>query len=133
MYLTRKTEGFSLGAGVCASKSDEKVLSRRPAKETHARSNTKIGRILAPAAILVAGVAGGGAVTITANSLMDTVRLSLLVRRRCVAVDAGEAGVVRGNLVAVVAHRAVVRNREIGVVECGAEPTGGRVASVTGL
>ena len=34
---------------------------------------------------------------------------------------------------AVVADRAVVRDREIGVVECGAQPTGGRVAGVARL
>ena len=46
------------------------------------------------------------------------------------AVDASKAGVVGGNLVAVVADRTVMRNREVGVVEGGAEPTGGGVASV---
>ena len=34
---------------------------------------------------------------------------------------------------AVVADRAVVRDRKIGVIECGAQPTGGRVAGVARL
>ena len=81
----------------------------------------------------MAGVAGGGAVTVAALTLVYVVRLCLLVRRRRVAIDASKAGIVRRNLVAVVAHRAVVRNLEIGMVECGAKPAGGRVAGIACL
>jgi hypothetical protein len=48
---------------------------------------------------------------------VNVVRLRLLVRRRRVAIDAGEAGVVCRNLVAIVADRSVMRDLEIGVVE----------------
>ena len=43
----------------------------------------------------MAGVAGGGAVAVTADTLVDVVRLRLLVSRRGMAIDTGEAGVVR--------------------------------------
>ena len=92
MYFTRKTDGFSPGAVVCANNLEEKPVSRRPANETHARSKMKVGRILA---ILVTGVAGGGAVAVTADPLVDAVRLRLLVRRLRMAIDAAKAGVVR--------------------------------------
>ena len=59
--------------------------------------------MLAPT-ILVAGVAGGWAVTVTADTLVSVVRLGLLVRCCRVAIDAGKAGVIRRNLMAVVAH-----------------------------
>jgi hypothetical protein len=49
-----------------------------------------------------------------------------------VAIDARKAGVVGGDLMAIVANGVVVRNLEIGVVESGPEPTGGGVASVAG-
>jgi len=60
----------------------------------------------------VAVVAGGGAVGITVHAVVSIVSLRLLVRRLRMAVNAGKVAEVRGHLVAVVAHRAVVRNRE---------------------
>jgi len=51
--------------------------------------------MLTSAAVLVAVVASGGAVAIATDALMRVVRLGLLVRRRCMAVDAGKARVVR--------------------------------------
>jgi len=73
--------------------------------------------MLAPAAVFVAVVASRWAVAVTADSIVNVVGLGLLVRRLRVAVDAGEARVVGRNLVAVVAHRPVVRNREVRVIE----------------
>ena len=87
-------------------------------------------RILAPAAVLVTVVAGGGSVAIAVHIRVSLIGLRLLVRRLGVAVDAGEAGVVGGDLVAIVADRFVVRDREISMVESCAKPTGGGVASV---
>lgn len=81
----------------------------------------------------MAAIAGGGTVTITADALVNVVRLGLLMGRRGVAIDAGKTRVVRRNLVAIAAYRSVVRDRKIGVVECSAEPTRGRVASVACL
>jgi len=81
----------------------------------------------------VAGVAGCGTVAVTAVTLVDVVRLGLLVRRRCVAIDAGKGGVVCRHLVAVVAHRTVVRNPKISVVESCTKPTGRRVAGIARL
>ena len=78
--------------------------------------------MLATAAVLVAVVAGGGAVDETAYAVVLVDRLSLLVCRGCVAIDAGETGIVGGNLVAIVAHRAVVGNGEVRVIESGAQP-----------
>jgi hypothetical protein len=85
--------------------------------------------MLAPAAVFVAVVACGGAVAITGNAVMAIVSVGLLVGGLGVAVDTGEASVVRGNLVAIVAHGIVVRNREVCVIESGAEPRCGGVAS----
>lgn len=81
----------------------------------------------------MAGVAGGGPVAVSPDTVVDVIRLRLLVRRLRVAVDARKARVVRRNLMAIAAHRAVVRNREVSVVECRPQPTGGRVASVARL
>src|SRR5947209_1805058 len=87
--------------------------------------------MLAPA--LMAGVAGRGTVTVTADTLVNAVGLCLLVRGRRMAIDASETRVVRRDLVAVIADGAVVRDLEIRVIECGAQPTGGRVAGVARL
>ena len=79
------------------------------------------------------GVAGGGAVAVTADTLVNVVRLSLLVSRGRMAIDASETRVVRRDLMAVVTYRSVMRDLEIRVIECGAQPTGGRVAGVARL
>ena len=84
------------------------------------------------APVLVAVVADGGAVTIAGDVRVGIVGAGLLVRGGSVAVDASEARVVGGNLVAVVANRTVMRNREVSMVECCAQPSGGSVASVAG-
>ena len=68
----------------------------------------------------MAVIAGGRAVTVTAITLVNVVRLGLLVRCCRVAINAAKAGVIRRNLVAIVAHRSVVRDRKIGVIECSA-------------
>lgn len=75
-------------------------------------------------------VAGGGSVAITVYVRVNLIGLGLLVRSLGVAVDAGEAGVVGGDLVAIVADRFVVRDREISMVESCAKPSGGGVACV---
>lgn len=78
----------------------------------------------------MAVVAGGGSVGITGYAAVSVVRLRLLVRRLRMAVDASKAAEVRGDLVAVVAHGAVVRDREEwAVIESCAEPGGGVVAA----
>jgi len=79
-----------------------------------------VSRILAPAAIFVAVVAGLGAVDETVHAVVGVGCFSLLVSRCCVAIDAGETGIIGGNLVAVVADRAVMGNRKVGMVEDGA-------------
>ena len=109
-----------------------RIPKKRQAKNANARSQTEVERMLAPAAVLVAVVASGGAVGITVDSAVLTVRSGLGVIVVGMAVDTSKAGVVGGNLVAVVAHGFVMRDREVGVIESGAEPTGGGVASVAG-
>ena len=64
----------------------------------------------------MAVVAGGGAVGITVYAVVNIVGLRLLVRRLRVAVDARKVAEIRGHLVAVVAHRAMVGNWEKGRV-----------------
>lgn len=80
----------------------------------------------------MAVVADNGAVGITGDVGVSLVGASLLVRASGVAIDAGEAGVVGGDLMAIVANGAVVGNWEIIVIESGAEPTGRSVATVAG-
>jgi hypothetical protein len=80
----------------------------------------------------VAVVASRGAVDEICNAVVLVGGGDLLVSGGGVAVDAGEAGIVGGNLVAVVANRAVMRNGEIRVIECGIEPTCCGVAGIAG-
>ena len=114
----------------CANAQEEKRVSRRPVRQAAARSKMSVERMLAPAAIFMAVVAGGGAVGITVDVGVSIVGLRLLVSSLCVAVDAGEAGVVGGNLVAIATNRAVVGNGEISVIESSAEPVCSGVAGV---
>ena len=86
--------------------------------------------ISAPAAVFVARVAGGGAVAVTPYALVGVVGLRLLVRCRRMAVDAGEARVVRGDLVAIVADRPVVGNRKVRVIKDRAQPARSAVTRV---
>jgi len=86
--------------------------------------------MLAPAAILVAVVASRGAVHEITHAVVLVDRLRLLVRSGGVAIDTRKTGVVRGNLVAIVANRAVMRNREVGVVKGSAEPACGCMAGI---
>ena len=94
--------------------------------------NRKAGkrRTLASPAGLVAVVAGSRAVAVTRNVGVSLIRLRLLMSRLRVAIDASKARVVGRNLVAIVADRTVMGNREIGVIERCAEPIAGGVASV---
>jgi hypothetical protein len=87
---------------------------------------------LAPAAIFVARVASGRAIREAAHALVLVDGLCLLVRRGGVAIDAGKTGVVQRYLVAIIANRPVVRNREVGVIEGGAQPAGRCVARIAG-
>ena len=80
----------------------------------------------------MAVVAGLRPVNKTNDTRVGVDGLRLLVGRGRVTVDAGKAGIVGGDLMAIVADRAVVRNGEVGVIEGGAEPTGCRVTRVAG-
>ena len=84
----------------------------------------------------MAVVADCRTVAISAYTLMFTVNDGLAIVAVaggvCMTVDAGERGVVRRNLVAIVANRTMVRNREPRVIERGAGPRGRRVARVAG-
>jgi len=87
-------------------------------------------RISASPAVFVAVVTGGGAVGIANYTAMLGIGVALRMRRSGVAVDAGETREVRGNLMAIVADRSMMRNREERpVIECGAQPTGSCVAA----
>lgn len=77
-------------------------------------------------------VASSWAVAIALVALMDLVGAGLIVRAPRVAVDARKAGVVRGDLVAIAANRAIMRNAEKGVVKRRAEPTRGCVTARAG-
>src|SRR3974390_2257786 len=134
-YFTRKTVGLEAGEdelleSVCADARGDKKLNKRQAKNTNAGSKTKLERILAPAAVLVAVVANGGAVGVPVDTAVLTVGTRLGVIVVGVAIDASKAGEIGGNLVAVVADRTMVRNREVvGVIKSSAEPAGGVVAT----
>ena len=86
--------------------------------------------MLAPTAVLVAAEASRRAIGEPVDVLMLIHRLGLLVSGLRVAVDTGEAGVVRRHLVAIVTHRPVMRNREVRVIERCAQPACGGVAGV---
>ncbi len=135
-YFTRKTVGLeaealdSAEAVVCADAEAEKKPKKRQAKNTNAGSKTKLERILAPAAVLVAVVANGGAVGVPVDTAVLTVGTRLGVIVVGVAVDASKAGKIGRYLVAIVADRTMVGNREVrGVVEGSTEPAGGVVAT----
>jgi hypothetical protein len=78
----------------------------------------------------VAVITGSCAVNVPAYAVVLWVSLCLLMGRLRVAIDAGKRGIVRGNQVAIAANRAVMRNREKGVVEGSAQPRGGVMATV---
>ena len=80
----------------------------------------------------MAVVARRGSIGISAHTAVLTVRLSLLVSRRRVAVDAGKLRIIRRNLVAIGAHRAIMRKCEPRVCKRRAKPAGRRVAGITG-
>lgn len=124
------SEGSTEAEGIWARRIGGENPKSRQAKNTDARSITKVQRMLAPAAVFVAVVAGGGTVGVAVDTTMLTIGAGLGVIVVGVTVDASKAGIVCGYLVAVVAHRFVVRNRKVGVVKGGAEPTGGGVARV---
>jgi hypothetical protein len=86
----------------------------------------------ARSAVLVAVIASGRAVYEIADARVLVRRRDLLVRCVGVAVDTSEGGIVRGDLVAIVANRTVMRNREVGVLESGVQPAYRGVASVAG-
>lgn len=88
--------------------------------------------MLASSAVLVAVVAGR-------RSVHEVRYAGVLVDGYClrmsgggVAVDARKTGIVCGHLVAVVANRPVMGNREICVVERGSQPTARRMAAIAG-
>ncbi len=88
--------------------------------------------MLAVTAVLVAVVASRGAVDEICNAVVLVGGGDLLVSGGGVAVDAGEAGIIGGNLVAVIANGAVMRNGEVCVIECGVEPACCGVAGIAG-
>jgi hypothetical protein len=79
----------------------------------------------------MAVVARRGSVGISAHTAVLTVRLSLLMGRRRMTVDAGKLRIIRRNLVAISAHRAIMRKCEPRVIKRRAEPSGRRVAGIT--
>lgn len=88
--------------------------------------------MLALAAVFVTVVASGGAVDEVAYAVVLVGCRHLLMGTGCVAVDAGKAGIICGDLVAIIAHGGVMRNGEVGVIEGSAEPICGGVAGITG-
>ncbi len=77
----------------------------------------------------MAVVAGGGAVRVAINATVLSIGAGLGMIIVGMAVDTGKAGVIGGNLVAVVAHGLMMRDGEVRVIERSAEPRGGSVAS----
>src|SRR5215469_18477492 len=80
----------------------------------------------------MAVVAGSGAVRVPADASVLVVRLRLCMGCGRMAVDTRKLRVVRRDLVAVRAHRAMVWNSEPGVIKGGSCPRGRRVAGVAG-
>jgi len=80
----------------------------------------------------MAVVAGSGAVRVPADASVLVVRLCLCMVHGRMAINACKLRVVRRDLVAVRAHRAMVWNSEPGVIKCRPCPRGRRVAGVAG-
>lgn len=78
--------------------------------------------MLAPATVFVAGVTGRGAVNVSAYASMLRIRLGLGMVRGRVAIDARKRRVVCGNEMAIIADGAMVRNREVRMVERRTKP-----------
>src|SRR5262249_6760000 len=108
----------------------EKGPTSNPAKLSEAAICISARRISASTAILVAVVAGRGAVAEASHAVVNIHGRCLLVRGLRVAIDAGEARIVGGYLVAVIAHRAVVRYREVRVVKRRVQPARRHMARV---
>jgi hypothetical protein len=89
-------------------------------------------RASAGSAVFMAVVAGGRTVDEIGDTRVLVGGRDLLVSRGSVAVDACEGGIVRGDLVAIVADRVVVRNGKVCVFEGGVEPAYGGVAAIAG-
>jgi hypothetical protein len=89
-------------------------------------------RASAGPSVFMAVVAGGGAIDEIGDTCVLVRGRYLLMSGRGMAVDAGEGGIVRGDLVAIVADRVVMRNRKISVLESRVEPAYRRVATITG-
>ena len=85
--------------------------------------------LITAAAVLVTVVAGRRTVDVPTYTLVRLVRLDLGVRRLRVAVDAAKSRIVGRDQMAVVTNRAMVGNREVGVIEGCAEPGSCVVAS----
>ncbi len=83
--------------------------------------------MLSPA--LVAVVAGGRSVDVSAYAAMVRVCLCLAMERIGMAIDARESGIVRWDQVAIGTYGTMVRDSESRMVEGGAQPRGGVVAS----
>ena len=75
-----------------------------------------------PPSTFVAVVTGSCAVNVPTYTVVLRVSLCMIMGGLRVAIDAGKRRVVRGNQVAIAANRAVMRNREKGVVEGRAQP-----------
>jgi len=134
-YFTWKRDGFpgvldSLGD--CAFKGAGNVPTSSQAARNRNVLNAGVALMLAAAAVLVAVVASGGAVDEVAHAVVLVSRLGLLVRSSGVAVDAGKARIIGGDLMAIIANGAMMRNNEVRMVESGAEPGCGCVAGIAG-
>ena len=116
------------GAGVCAPSNLGKRPAARHAVMIIAGLKTALERMLT----MVALVAGGRPVPArwgwTANGRMR--HSGPVCSSARVAIDAGKLRVVRGNLVAIIAHGTIVRDREPGVVESRAQPARRCVAGI---
>src|SRR5277367_3292197 len=132
MYLIWKTVAFCEVTGCCASSLEVKKTAR--ARRDTAREKLKsmeMERLMsATAAIFMAVVAGGGTVAETRDIGVARNLLRLSVKRGGVAIDAGEAGVVGGDLVAITTNGTVMWNGEIRMVESCVQPSGGGVACI---
>ena len=77
--------------------------------------------------------ANRGVIGVTIHATVMTVRLRLVRMRRIpivAGIDTGEDRIVGGINVAVGAHRAVVRNPEVSMVEYRSQPCSGYVGGV---
>ena len=127
-----KDRGFPVSRALLGERNWSAQSEVKTDKGKHQQCQRERRRMSAATPVCVAVVTGGRSVAVAVYIRMGLVGLGLLMGGLGVTVDTGKAGVIGGNLVAIIAYRLVMRDGEVGMVERGPKPGCRRVASVAG-